>query len=921
MRKGAIFSLSTLSLVGGLAFTTISSFSQDICPSHVVPQTPKSVAEGRSGLAVKPGNTSVKPAKDLPHDGWVIWPNRKEHKTYYSRLKTMNPKEIKTDAGEPIVMQRNSFLPDGKWAAGGVSVNKSKTYFLGFVNIGTGKLHLFNDIPASVHVHVWYNSPKEKPEQSIYEVAYKTKDKVVKATLFDFSGDKPVKLETRTVATGLGNMEEFAIAGDLMVADDGPSKLYTISDGGLGTATKANGYNEKRSSKNNCGAAIAPSASRWFINHNYERGSYCSPGDHDGLSVLKTKRAGIDPIISEHDWHGVKPGSSQEHAIAVVHIPVSLESGGKTYKLSTTSKDHHWFGSKFLNDENFIVMFNNKTHFSAFVADIRTGDFYQVVPADHFASGVAVWFDNVPVQKMNGGTPAAGLSLKINSPANGAEVETGKEVKIDLEISTKDVTVKSVAIKLDGQLIKTLTAAPWTYTITNIEEGARSVSVEATDSKDNKTTKVISFTAKSKSTLTKIELKGGPLTVTPNQTLDLMLTAKDQYGKLMENFDLGSIEWIIPSDIGTVNGNSLTVTGTQKDQWLDIQFKAKGLSGSSKIQIADGMPVGDGLWTKMMVLQEVGSDNWSIPNTYDFEIGLKPIPGAKLKIEGKDYEWKIIENEQGDFIKPGKHKNKIFIFGINFFSPEARTVKMKAVANDEMIKAMVNSLNSVTPLIKTGYTSAPKLSGAFEIQEGNNHLVMAVKERQGDARFKFSLVAQNGDPMSDLRVILSKEVESIAEGYKITSHKEGDILAIGEKIPLTWIAGPDEEECVPMLKIKHNEKWYELFLTRGGGSVSKEKDDQANPLWGNIEFTIPSAFRISSNESFQLAGKEARLMVFGYLNNNIVHSLNVTIDPIVSIRNGFKSGYLGQGTLWSHGIMEYLSPDHSNAVRVNGQLR
>ena len=850
------------------------------CPAHVVPKTSfdqaKKWSEDYKGPIV-PGipHTQLKSGKDLPHDGWVVWSKgNKDGASFISRLKNYQATEIKDQDGKSVNLTRNSFTPDGKWVVGGAKSAGSKTRYLAAYNISSKKLYKFESITVTEQVQLWYNSPKENEGQAHFEVGYMSPNKNISATLINFKSEPPTVLESRLVASGLkNNTEEFGISGDLLAVDKKDAWLYTIPDGGLGQLDGKSQPYKVDLGENNCAIGISPSATKWYVNHNYERKDYCSPGDHDGISILKTKRAGIDEkLASTHDWYGLKDGSSQENVVSTLHVPSSiketLKNPSDTYYPMEKGTDRHWFGFKFSNDENFVTfMYLGKNQKGGFAGNINTGEFYQIVELDHVAWGIAMWFDGIKVPGMDG--PSKALDVKLNAPAANETVETGTDVVVNFEVNEVDGEIDKVNVKVDGQVKKTLTSGPWTYTITGITEGDHSVTIEAISKEGETISKSANFTAKSKAVFTKLMLKGGPLTLTPNQSTELKLNALNQYEETMENFDLGTVNWTVPAALGTMNGNTLTITGTEKNKFFDVQFSAKGKSGSSKIQIADGMPVGDGVWTKIMAMQEVGKpNNRAIPTLYDFNPNMVPVPGTKIKVGDKEFEWALLEKEKGELIDLGKHTNHSFLFGASFFSPEARKGKIKAIANDKLLKAAING-ESIGGLFATGFQGPAKTTQAFDIKEGANHIVLSVQANKGDQRFTFQLVDLSGAAMTDIRIIIPQKVQSISEGYQITSPAPNAQLAIGQDYVLNFLAGPDEEECVAMLKVGE----YELSFSKGSIRIE-------DASWGKVPFKLPATFRPDAATTIDLQGKSAQLVVYNYNDDSIRHTIDINIGPV-----------------------------------------
>ena len=66
---------------------------------------------------------------------------------------------------------------------------------------------------------------------------------------------------------------------------------------------------------------------------------------------------------------------------------------------------------------------------------------------------------------------AKAVSVKIESPRNGARFESCGNVTIRAESDLPDSSIKRITFYTDGKFLKSLTNAPWEYTVEEITDG------------------------------------------------------------------------------------------------------------------------------------------------------------------------------------------------------------------------------------------------------------------------------------------------------------------------------------------------------------------------------------------------------------------------------------------------------------------
>lgn len=242
---------------------------------------------------------TVEPA-DLEVDGWFVFVGG--GKVYKSPLKNYNKEQLGSfsDAVDLCISE------DGEWI---------------LVETENGAHLTKPDGSRSTDLGIDYQKGGacfyKKSPKNTFEIAYMTTGSDIYSVTIDTSSESPTVVpgSRRKIASGMetGYGTEFDVAGDIIVkratvkttiGDFYVNKttragvLFTIPDGGIGTATKSTAH--KTSAAWNCGITISPSGNFWTANYgrNY---ADCLPENHKGFITLPVRRS-TDSETSIYEW-------------------------------------------------------------------------------------------------------------------------------------------------------------------------------------------------------------------------------------------------------------------------------------------------------------------------------------------------------------------------------------------------------------------------------------------------------------------------------------------------------------------------------------------------------------------------------------------------------------------------------------------
>lgn len=845
-----------------------------VLPIHIFGQCP-SVSRPMSSIVVKPGS-------ELPHDGWAVW--SVDGKTFMSRLKNYAPVEVKNSSNASVTIERLTFSSDGKWIVGGLK-NAAGKHELALIRISDKKVFPLGRI-VSQHVFWYYNSPLERSWDNVWEIGYMVQDEWynVYAVEVNLSNPDQPKLErTRKLMSNMTgwNGEEFSVAGDKLIRDNGTSHLFTIPNGGRGVLTTPEpgytNYYPVKMGANNCATQLSPSVKYWSGNQNDRSNITCVPGNHDGFFVVKTKSP-TDPIVTGMKWQT----DTAAGAVSVCFVPATIN--GISQNIGT---DNKWFGWKFLNNEDYVAGFHlvqtNQTNMGGYVVNHKTGTYYEIIPATANGAGMVAWFDNIPCPTWD---KKPKVQIEFLSPTADTTFKVGATTTVKATAFSENGAITKVEFYLDNVKIATDNAAPYETNTSALTEGNHFILAKAFDVKGDSALNSISVKAENDPIFTSLKITPPVGFVAPGCTTSFKTQALDQYGRLMNPQPQYTVVFSVDPLAGTINSSNgvLTAKSTGDNKTYTVSADASGKKGQAAVTIVNPIPLPAGYFKNLLVLrQKVDTNKVAIPiKTYAYN-GTYPLVVGQTAMTYLDiqYTWANKTSPDGRWLtdRKGDPNDGTYYLGLTCISPEVRKVVVSLRVRTSMKHLFVNGINVLTSdITKTDTTLAAEVkTPAFTLQKGINNIVFCVSTDHNGKFFMGRFLNEQGAEMSDLSYAVLGENQSIASGLKLTTLTAPATYKIGDVLPINWLSGDEQSEVDIEISTNNGLSWSTI-LTDG----TIEKSESA---WGHFNWTIPETLEIlngTETSLISLVNKNIKIKVKSYRDAEVL-----TTSAVITItKNG-----------------------------------